>query len=166
MSAETTDRPENPAPVARKRPPKWAVPAFLGLLALLLVVNHFVEYSGTPVAWIDNDLGRAFATAKEQEKRVFLYIYDPGSTAHTRNEIEVFAKLWARGALARGVCCRVDVVQHRGVGLRYGDAGTPLMLVLAPDGKELSRVAGEVVEELQFRTYVTAFIVNPDAKKP
>jgi hypothetical protein len=166
MSPETTEQPARTPPPTRRRAPKWAVPAFLALLVLLVVVNHFVERSGTPVAWIENDLDRAFVTAQEQEKRVFLYVYDPATALHSRNESEVFTKFWARGALAQAVCCRVDVTKHPNIGLRYRYAGTPLMLVLAPTGRELARVDGEIVEERQFSTYISGFIVSSDSSKP
>jgi hypothetical protein len=139
----------------RKGPPKWGIVVFLALLAGLVIVNQFAATSGTPVKWIDNDLAAALKQAGERKTRVFLYLYEEGDRAYTRNEPEVFAKRWAREPLEKVVCCRIAVRKSDIAAMKYGYNGRPLFLILENTGQVVKGLRTEgAVDEREFYTYI------------
>jgi hypothetical protein len=152
MSEAPSPQPQ-PTVVRGRRPPAWGIGLFLLLLGGLVLVNQCVSTGGKPVAWIDNDLNAALAQAEAQERKVFLYLYEPGDRTHARNELQVFTQRWARDPLQHVVCCRVALRPTDPLRLKYLYKNTPLFLLLDAKGNVLSRIDG-AVDELQFFTYI------------
>lgn len=148
--------PPTPARPRRKGPPAWGIAAFLLLLAASVLITNSFSKSGPPIQWIDGDLDRALAQAKDGSGRVFLYLYDPNDPVHARNESELFNHYLVRESLANVVCCRVklDSSSHLLLAQRYGYDKTPLFLLLDTAGKPQGRVDGIAVDERQFDTFI------------
>ncbi len=151
----TTDAgPQQGISQRRKGPPAWGVVLFLLLMGGLLVVNQFISRSGPPVEWIDGGLDAALKQAKQENKLVFLYLYEPGDPIATRNDRQVFSKRWAREPLADLVCCRVALDHGDLVAAKYEYAGKPAFRLVRPDGKQVSKSDGAITED-QFWTTIT-----------
>lgn len=143
-------------PPRRKGPPAWGVALFLALLAGAVLLNQWINTSGPPVAWIENDLKAALAKVNPQRPRCFLYLYEPNDPSHQRNEREVFTQRWAREPLAQAVCCRVPMESDAAstkIRFQYNYAGKPLFLLLTREGAAVSATSGEP-DFRQFSTYI------------
>ena len=150
----TEPTPANGAePPRRRRPPTWGIVLFLLLLAGLVLINQLASTSGKPVAWIENDLGAALQQAEAQNRKVFLYLYEPNEPAAARNELHVFTQRWARRPLEKVVCCRVALGANSPLRARFVYKETPAFLLLDAKGNVLSRTDGPV-DETQFFTYI------------
>jgi hypothetical protein len=154
--SDVTPRPAPSAPekrAARRRPPTWGIALFLSLLAGFVFINQSISTGGKPIAWIDNDLPAALKQAGEQQRKVFLYLYEPAEPTAARNELQVFTQRWARKPLEHVVCCRVAVGPADPLRARYQYRNEPVFLLLDPQGNVLSRTEG-AVDEGQFFTYI------------
>jgi hypothetical protein len=155
------DAPEpsaEPGAKQRKGPPAWGIVLFLVLLGAMAMLNQWFTTSGPEIAWINGGVDDALAEAPA-DGRVFLYLYEPDDPVHTRNERNVFAMRWAREPLVNAVCVRVplreDDIEAVRLRRKYGYRGSPLMLLLKPDGREMGRVDG-TVDERAFYTQIGA----------
>lgn len=157
MTTVGSDEPLPAAPVPRRGPPRWGIALFLGLLAVLVLINYLVSSSGPPVRWIENDPNAALAQAAAANKRVFLYVYEPNDPTHARNEREVFSMRWARESLSRAIACRLAVGRGDLARVKYGYRDRPLFLVLDAAGRERNRTEG-APDERQFLTQVTMYL--------
>jgi hypothetical protein len=148
------DDQQPPRPPAR-RPPRWAVPAFLLLLVGFVVLNFVVSHSGPPVAWIENDLPAALRQAAERKQRVFLYLYEPNDPLHGRNEREVFGQNWARAPLQQAAACRIAVQPGDLTTLKHRYTGRPVFVLLDEKGREIAQMRLEgAPDEREFFTYI------------
>lgn len=145
-------------PPARRGPPKWGVIGFLALLGLFLIVNHLVSTGGPPIAWIEDDLERALTEASGDNRRVFLYLYEPGDPVHRRNESEIFNQYWARQPLSKAVCCRVALragdLRRVKYEQKYGYKGEPMFLLLNAAGDVMTPPQSGALDERQFSTFI------------
>lgn len=157
-TSPATEPPAEAEARARRGPPAWGVVGFLALLGLFAVVSHLVTTGGPPVAWIENDLERALGEAARDNRRVFLYLYDPDDPVHRRNETEIFAQYWAREPLAKAVCCRVALREGDLLRVKYEQKyhfrGEPLFLLLNARGDPVTVPQTGALDERQFYTYI------------
>lgn len=145
--------PETPVAPRRGGPPRWAGLAFVGLLMVVLVISQFLSRRGADVQWIQNDFERALSTARADNRRILLMLYepdDPITAGYDRNLFKVHA---VRNTLAQMVCCRVALQPNDPLRRQYRFERDRLMLVLDSGGNPLARLEG-VIDEDKFRAQV------------
>lgn len=152
-SPETRSPSEPSAVPAHRRPSAWGIALFLVLLGGLVFVNQCALTGGKPIVWIEDDFDAALARASAEQRKVFLYLYEPNDPTHARNELQVFTQRWARKPLEEVVCCRVALGPSDALRFKYLYKNRPLFLLLDAKGNVLSRTEG-AVDELQFFTYI------------
>lgn len=105
------------------------------------------------IDWIEGDMERAFALAREEDKPVFLYWGADWCPYCNQIKATVFSRraFIDRSRLFVPVYLDGDLKQAQKIGERYGVVGYPTVIVLRPDGTEVSRLASGVDIELYAR---------------
>ena len=142
-----------PPPARKKNSGLWTGIWFVVLLGAGLIIAQVINYSGPSIKWIYNDVDAALTQAQGSGRRVFLYLHAPQCPITVKHERALFSQRLARTRLDKMVACRVEVGPTDPLRARFGFDGTPLMLVLDPDGKRISELRGEV-RERQFRAFI------------
>ena len=127
---------------------------FVLLLGAGLVVSQITNYSGPPIRWIYNDVDAALKQAAKSGRRVFLYLHEADCPITAKLDQNLFSRRFARTRLDKMVACRVEVGPTDPLRGRFGFDGTPLMLVLDADGKQIITPLRGEVGKLQFQTYI------------
>lgn len=138
--------------------PRAITPARAGLILLGLlmggfVVTQFLESGGPPVRWIYN-LDEALARARQEKKRVFLYLHQPGCATTQQHDGGLFKKYFAQQRLAQMICCRLELAPGNELRRRFGFERDPLMIVLDADGRPTGEAQKGLVDQRRFETYI------------
>ena len=141
-------------PPPRKKSGVWAGLGFVLLMCGALVITQIANYSGPSIRWIENDVDEALRQARESGRRVFLYLYEANCPITLAHDQTLFGQRMARQRLSEMVACRVEVGPTDRLRARFGFDGTPLMMVLDADGKQIITPIRGAVGPRQFRAYV------------
>lgn len=108
------------------------------------------EVSGPAVEWLaaagDGDIERAFAQAREQSKPVLLYWGAKWCPPCNQLKATLFNRqdFIARSRAVVAVAIDGDAVGAQKLGERFRVRGYPTMILFAADGREITRLPGEV----------------------
>jgi thioredoxin-related protein len=120
--------------------------AMLATSAAFAAAAPASDADGAGIAWFKGDVDAAFATAKNQNKPVFLYwgaVWCPPcnqvkATIFNRNDFiersRFFVPVYLDG----------DSKSAQKLGARFKVSGYPTMILFTPDGREITRLPGEV----------------------
>lgn len=164
LPPQQDSQPQAELPVDRKRPPVWILLALVVLFGGWFTATQIHTRSGPPIAWV-RDLEAAQRLAREQGRRIFLLLHEPGCKITESHDRDLFTQRFAREILARMVPCRIELQRDDPLRWRFQFRGPPLMLVLEPGSDR--PLGGQVlegkIERLQFETYVNPG--RPDERK-
>lgn len=132
------------------------------LAALLALISLPVSYAcgagdtGQPAqaGWIADDLDSALALAGETGRPVLLDLYaDWCGPCRTLGE-EYFTSPEMQEVLGRFILARADVDGSEGsvLAARFGADAIPCVVILSPDGTEISRIVGLTPTVAEYRT--------------
>jgi thioredoxin-related protein len=136
-------------------------PRLVGGLFIVLLMGFFVlaqvmSRTGEEIRWV-HQFDTALATAKDQNKRVFLLLYEPESSVAARYDNNLFTQRVVRANVAATVPCRVAVDAGHELLRRYRVTELPAMLMLNANGTLLGEpLTGAVIDEKVLNTYITS----------
>lgn len=136
-------------------------PRLVGGLFIVLLMGFFVlaqvmSHTGEEIKWV-HQFDTALATAKDQNKRVFLLLYEPESSVVARYDNNLFTQRGVRANLAATVPCRVAVNAGHELLRRYRVTELPAMVMVNSNGTPLGApLTGAVIDEKVLKTYITS----------
>jgi hypothetical protein len=146
--------PENGTSNARRLNPKVAGLAFILLLVGFYAFAQYLSRSGPEIAW-QTDFDTALAMAQNQDRRIFLYLYEPDDEWTDNYERGLFQERYARERLAQMVPVRIELGPDDPLRRRYGFTESPTMVTLNSEGEMIAEpLVGGPIDRRQFVTYV------------
>ena len=147
----------DPSPPPGRGSGRWPVWLLLAGLAGVYLYSFWPRHSDVP--W-ENDLPQALARARETGQPLLIEFQADRCAPCRRMKRDVFPRSDVARALQGWVPVQVDVDAQPGVSEQYGVHALPTFLVLASDGRELSRTEGSMTAE-QFIAFVADAGVDP-----
>ena len=130
-------------PIATPKPKTEAVAT---IAAPAAASNADARHPGDGIAWQKGDVDAAFASAKAQNKPVFLYWGAVWCPPCNQVKATIFNRqdFIERSRFFVPVYIDGDSASAQRVGDRFKVSGYPTMILFTPDGREITRLPGEV----------------------
>ena len=117
---------------------RWTAIVGAGFALLAAVLQYWP--SSNALEWLSIDEARSVAV--KQRKPIFMDIYAPWCGPCKNLDKETWADSSVQAAASRFVCIKVNVDEDRQTAAKYGADAIPLVVVLGPDGSEITRNVG------------------------